>query len=89
MQQEDCTPSYAQVVRMRNLFRTDELTIDTIYDIIREEKANQKEKVSFKADDLRSFFPKNYTVQDMQKAIMQIVEADYRRRQRYRDDGAR
>lgn len=89
MQQEDCTPSYAQVVRMRNLFRTDELTIDTIYDIIREEKANQKEKVSFKADDLRRFFPKNYTVQDMQKAIMQIVEADYRRRQRYRDDGAR
>ena len=89
MQQEDCTPSYAQVVRMRNLFRTDELTIDTIYDIIREEKANQKEKVSFKVEDLRRFFPKQYTTQDMQKAILQIVEADYRRRQRNRDDGAR
>lgn len=89
MAEEDCTPSYAQVVRMRNLFRTDELTIDTIYDIIREEKANQKEKVSFKVEDLRRFFPKQYTTQDMQKAILQIVEADYRRRQRNRDDGAR
>ncbi len=89
MAEEDCTPSYAQVVRMRNLFRTDELTIDTIYDIIREEKANQKEKVSFKTDDLRRFFPKQYTAQDIQKAILQIVEADYRRRQRNRDDGAR
>lgn len=46
-------------------------------------------KVSFKADDIRRFFPKNYTMQDMQKAILQIVEADYRRRQRNRDDGAR
>ena len=89
MAEEDCTPSYAQVVRMRNLFRTDELTIDTIYDIIRKEKANQKEKVSFKTDELSRFFPKNYTAQDMQKAILQIVEADYRRRQRNRDDGAR
>lgn len=89
MAEEDCTPSYAQAVRMRNLFREDTLTEDNIFAIIREEKANQKEKVSFKAEDLCHFFPKNYTAQDMQKAIMQIVEADYRRRQRNRDDGAR
>ena len=89
MAEEDCTPSYAQVVRMRNLFRADELTIDTIYNIIREEKANQKEKVSFKTEDLRRFFPKQYTTQDIERAIMQIVEADNRRRQRNRDDGAR
>lgn len=89
MAEEDCTPSYAQAVRMRNLFREDTLTEDDIFAIIREEKANQKEKVSFKADDIRRFFPKNYTMQDMQKAILQIVEADYRRRQRNRDDGAR
>jgi ParB family chromosome partitioning protein len=54
-----------------------------------EEKANQKEKVSFKTEDLRRFFPKSYTTQDMEKAILQIVEADYRHRQRNRDDGAR
>jgi ParB family chromosome partitioning protein len=54
-----------------------------------EEKANQREKVSFKTDELSRFFPKNYTAQDIQKAILQIVEADYRRRQCSRDDGAR
>ena len=89
MAEEDCTPSYAQAVRMRNMFREDTLTEDDIFAIIREEKANQKEKVSFKTDELSRFFPKNYTAQDMQKAILQIVEADYRRRQRNRDDGAR
>ena len=89
MAQEDCTPSYAQAVRMRKLFRDDTLTDDEIYGIMCEEKANQKEKVSFKTEDLRRFFPNSYTTQDMERAILQIVEADYRRRQRNRDDGAR
>jgi len=89
MAQEDCTPSYAQAVRMKNMYREEMLTEDEIYSIMCQEKANQKEKVSFKADMLRRFFPKNYTTQDIEKAILLIVEADYRRRQRNRDDGAR
>lgn len=89
MAQEDCTPSYAQAVRMRKMFRDDTLTDDEIYGIMCEEKANQKEKVSFKTEDLRCFFPNSYTTQDMERAILQIVEADYRRRQRSRGDGAR
>lgn len=89
MTEEDCTPSYAQAVRMKNMYREGTLTEDDIHSIMCEEKANQKEKVSFKAEDLRRFFPKSYTTQDMEKAILQIVEADYRRRQRNRDGGAR
>jgi len=89
MAEEDCTPSYAQAVRMKNMYREQTLSEDEIHSIMCEEKANQKEKVSFKAEDLRRFFPKSYTIQDMEKAILQIVEADYRRRQRNRDGGAR
>jgi ParB family chromosome partitioning protein len=89
MAQEDCTPSYAQAVRMKNLYREEMLTEDEIYSIMSEEKANQKEKVSFKVDTLRRFFPQSYTTRDIEKAILQIVEADYRRRQRNRDDNAR
>lgn len=89
MEQEDCTPSYSQANRMKNMCRDGILTEDDIFNLMCEEKANQKEKVSFKAEDLRRFFPNSYTTQDMQKAILQIVEADYRRRQRSRDNGAR
>ena len=89
MQQEDCTPSYSQANRMKTMYRDGTLTEDDIFNIMCEEKANQKEKVSFKTDELSRFFPNSYTAQDMQKAILQIVEADYRRRQRNRDDGAR
>ena len=89
MEQEDCTPSYSQANRMKNMCRDGILTEDDIFNLMCEKKANQKEKVSFKAEDLRRFFPNSYTTQDMQKAILQIVEADYRRRQRSRDNGAR
>ena len=50
-----------------------------------EEKANQKEKVSFMADDLRQFFPKSYTPKDMQKAILNLVQREYSRSHRQRD----
>lgn len=89
MEQEDCTPSYSQAFRMKNMYREGALTEESIFNLMCEEKANQKEKVSFKTDELRCFFPQSYTTQDIQKAIMQIVEADYRRRQRSRDNGAR
>jgi len=89
MEQEDCSPSYSQANRMKTMFRDGALTENDVFNIMSEEKANQKEKVSFKTDDLRRFFPKDYTAQDIQKAILQIVEANYRRRQRDRDDGAR
>jgi len=89
MEQEDCTPSYSQAFRIKNMYREGALTEDSIFNLMCEEKANQKEKVSIKTDELRRFFPQSYTTQDIQKAIMQIVEADYRRRQRSRDDGAR
>ena len=89
MEQEDCTPSYSQAFRMKNLYREGALTEDGIFNLICEEKANQKEKVSFKADEIRRFFPQSYTTQDIQKTILQLVEADYRRRQRNREDGTR
>ena len=85
MEQEDCTPSYSQAFQMKNMYRIDRLTKAAAYNLLSQEKANQKDKVSFKTEDLRRFFPKSYTTQDMEKAILQIVEADYRRRQRNRD----
>ncbi|MDD3400112.1 MAG: hypothetical protein PHT58_00575 [Eubacteriales bacterium] len=89
MAEEDCTPSYAQVVRMRNLFRTDELTIDTIYDIIREEKANQKEKLKIPMEPIRNYFLKNYATADIENTIVKLCENYYRQKQRFRNDDAR
>ena len=84
MESEDCTPSLFQAIRMKRLSQSGELDIDRIFDILREPKANQHEKISLDYAQLRRFFPKHYTPDKIQSAIMRLVEADYQRRQRNR-----
>ena len=43
MEAEDCTPSYSQAVRMKNLFRNGDLDEDGIMTVMSEQKANQRE----------------------------------------------
>ena len=84
IESEDCTPSLSQAIQMKKLSQAGELDIDRIFDILREPKANQKERISLDYGQLRRFFPKNYTPARIQSAIMRLVEADYKRRQRNR-----
>ena len=81
-----CTPSYSQAFRLHKADRDELLTKAIIEDIMSEEKANQKEKVSFKYEEIKRFFPKNYTLIDIQKSIMKLIEADHIRRQRKRSE---
>ena len=74
MAAEDCTPSYSQAVRMRNLFRCGDLDEEAILGIMQEPKANQRERVSLSASDLRRFFPPAYTAQDMEQSILRMLE---------------
>ena len=53
----DCTPSYAQAVRMRKAFSDFALTADVIRSIMSEEKANQRETVRIPTEKLRKFAP--------------------------------
>jgi len=83
----DCTPSYAQAVRLRK--ESDEkyciLTPNRIFKILGEEKANQREKVSFQVGDLRKYFPENYTAKEMQNTILRLVQEEYNRQHRSRE----
>ena len=74
MEQEDCTPSYSQAVRMKKLYNSYLLDEDTIYSIMAEEKANQREKISFHVNDLRDYFPRGYTASQMSREILQALE---------------
>ncbi len=82
MESEDCTPSLSQAVQMKKLSQFGELTMDKIFEILREPKANQQEKISFRVEDLRKFFPKSYSVARIQERILKLLEADCRKRQR-------
>ena len=81
MESEDCTPSLSQAVQMKKLSQSGELNMDRIFEILREPKANQQEKISFRVDDLRKYFPKTYSVARIQETILKLLEADCRKRQ--------
>lgn len=85
-QMNDCTPSYSQAFRLHKADRDGLLTKAVVQSVMSEEKANQKEKVSFKYEEIKRFFPKNYTLADIQKSIMKLIEADHMRRQRKRSE---
>ena len=80
MESEDCTPSLSQAVQMKKLSQSGELNLDKIFEILQEPKANQQEKISFRVDDLRKFFPKSYSAARIQERILKLLEADCRRR---------
>ena len=82
MESEDCTPSLSQAIQMKKLSRLGFLDMDKIFAILREPKANQQDKISFRVDDLRRYFPKSYSAARIQGHILKLLEADLRKRQR-------
>ena len=82
MESEDCTPSLSQAIQLKKLSQAGELNIDKIFEILREPKANQQEKISFRTTDVKKYFPKSYDAARIQAHIIKLLEADYRKRQR-------
>ena len=86
MESEDCTPSLSQAIQMKKLSQVGELDIDRIFEILREPKANQQDKISFRVDDLRKYFPKSYSAARIQETILKLLTDYYRKRQRSREE---
>ena len=84
MSLNDCTPSHAQSIRMKKQAQQNILSSDSIYEIMSEEKANQTERISFKVQDLKGFFPKNFTQKQMTDTILKLLYEYNRKLERSR-----
>ena len=85
MESEDCTPSLSQAQQLKQLSQAGRLNMDRIFNIMREPKANQQEKISFRVSDLRRYFPRGYTTAQMTQDILKGLELLRLRRERDRD----
>ena len=74
---------------MKKRYNRNLLDEDTIYNIMAEEKANQREKISFHVNDLRGYFPRGYTASQMSREILQALEDRRIRAIRERDRDSR
>ena len=82
IEQSDCTPSLSQACRFKKISQGEGLTPEVIAEIMEEEKANQKERVKIPTEKLRKYFPKNYTVQQIEDEIIRLCEKNYRNKQK-------
>lgn len=81
----DCTPSHAQSIRLKKMSQDGLLTADAIYAILSEEKPNQKEQIKLPRDELRKYFPQNYSDEQIKRDILKGLEFLKRQRERNRD----
>lgn len=82
IEQEDATPSLSQAIRMKKLSQQGKLTPEVIYAVLTEEKPNQKEQVRIKTESLRKYFPGSYSAEQMERAILKLLEERYRAKHR-------
>ena len=80
MRRNDCTPSLSQAIRLKKEYQAKTLTVPKLRSIVGEEKANQKERLKIPMERIRKFFPKSYTPNQIEEAVVKLCENNYRRR---------
>ena len=81
MESEDCTPSHAQAIKIRDFSEKGKLNPDVILSIMQEEKPNQVEQFKMPRNRIDKFFPAGTPAQKIEDTIVKALEM-YRRRER-------
>ena len=81
----DATPSLAQAIKMKEFSKNGKLTPEVIESIMGEEKPNQKEKISFRADKLRKFIPASVPYSKTEDYVIKALEHYHRYQERMRE----
>lgn len=85
MARNDCTPSYAQAVRLHKAYNNGTLERWMIDITLAESKPNQQEHIRLKRENYANFFPKHYTAAQIEQDIRKGLELLRRQRERGRD----
>ena len=86
---EQCTPSYAQTRRMRNLLAEGQLTDEAIYAIMQEEKPNQKEKFTISASKIEKVLPQSVKASQREDFILKAIDYYAKHLQRKKEERER
>ena len=84
MECEDCTPSLAQAIKMKEFSRDGKLTEEVILSIMQEEKPNQREQFKMPKERISKYFAPGTPAQKIEDTIIKALEL-YRKRQRDRE----
>ena len=68
------TPSLSQAQRLKKMSQEGACTLEAMCDVMNEVKKSELDRVTFKTDSLRKYFPKSYTSKQMEDKIIQLLE---------------
>ena len=85
MECEDRTPSLSQAQELKRLSQDGLLDIDRIFDILRQPKGNQQDKLILRIDEIRKYFPSGHSALQMSQEIFRLLEDHRARTIRRRD----
>ena len=75
-------PSLSQAQRLKKLSQEGGCSLEAMCDIMGEVKKGDLERVAFKSEQLRKYFPKSYTPKQMSETIIKLLEQWQKKRQR-------
>lgn len=82
MDAEQTTPSLSQAQRLKKFSQEGRLTEEAMSAIMSEEKKSDMDKVTFRSDTLRRYFPKSYTPKQMEQTIIRLLDVWQKQRQK-------
>ncbi len=75
-------PSLSQAMRLKKLSQESGCTLEDMCVILGEVKKGDLERVAFKSEQLRKYFPKSYTPRQMSDVILKLLDQWQKKRQR-------
>ena len=82
MEATQAAPSLSQAQRLKKLSQEGGCSLEAMRDILSEVKKGELDRVAFKSEQLRKYFPKSYTPKQMSEVIIKLLELWHRKRQR-------
>lgn len=82
MDYAQATPSLSQAQRLKKMSQEGTCTLEAMCEVMNEIKKGELDRVSFKTDSLRKYFPKSYTSKQMEDKIIQLLEQWQKKRDR-------
>ena len=80
LQSEDCTVSKGQAASLKSYAKSGELT-PVVAELVLQKKKEKEQKVTIKADKIRHYFPENYSKEDMEAVILELLD-EWKRKQK-------
>lgn len=74
MDEVQAAPSLSQAQRLKKLAQEGDFTMDSAREIMNEVKKGDLERVTFRNEQLRRYFPRSYTAQQMQDTIIKLLD---------------